>query len=217
MLIYLITSLPILSLNKELTISKASFIKNLKSSISKDKIIDFNLLVKFEESINSYKKNKNIKLHKRECYFKIYERSTNYFLLEWAKNSLNLEEAITGLMCKYMKLPKEEAVQFFYNRFDSTSQIILNNYEKLDLGLSKKFSWFTTLVNIINNKKLEDVEKNIDLLRLNIINAIKIDNMFSVETLLSYYLKLSILERQASFNKNAGKIKLEKILNSINI
>ena len=40
MLIYLITSLPILSLNKELTISKASFIKNLKSSISKDKIID---------------------------------------------------------------------------------------------------------------------------------------------------------------------------------
>ncbi len=217
MLIYLITSLPILSLNKELTISKASFIKNLKSSISKDKIIDFNLLVKFEESINSYKKNKNIKLHKRECYFEIYERSTNYFLLEWAKNSLNLEEAITGLMCKYMKLPKEEAVQFFYNRFDSTSQIILNNYEKLDLGLSKKFSWFTTLVNIINNKKLEDVEKNIDLLRLNIINAIKIDNMFSVETLLSYYLKLSILERQASFNKNAGKIKLEKILNSINI
>lgn len=220
MLVYLITSLPILSLNKKLPISKRSFIENLNSCISKDKIIDFNLLINFEKSINSYKKiefNKNNKIHKRDCYFSIYERSTNYFLLEWAKNSLNLDEAITGLMCKFMKVQKEDVLKYFYNRFDSTSQIILNNYDKSDLGLSKKFSWFSKLVNIMENKKLEDVEKNIDLLRLNIINAIKIDNMFSIDTLLSYYLKLSILERQASFNKSAGKIKLQKILDSINI
>ena len=116
-----------------------------------------------------------------------------------------------------MGLSKDKAIHYFYNRFDSTSQIILNNYEKVDLGLSKKFSWFSSLVNIMNNKKLEELEKNIDLLRLNIINGIRIDDMFSVDTLFSYYLKLSILERQASFNKNAGKIKLQKILNSINI
>jgi len=221
MLVYLITSLPILSLNKELNISKKSFIKNLNSCFSKDKIRDFDLLVDFEKSIDLYKEMKLVnsinKFHKRDCYFNIYEKSTNYFLLEWAKNSLNLEEVITGLMCKWMNIPKEEVYKHFYNRFDSTSQIILNNYDKSDLGLSKKFSWFSMLVSIMENKKLEDLEKNIDLLRLNIINAIKIDNIFSMDTLLSYYLKLSILERQASFNKNDGKIKLQKILDSINI
>lgn len=71
--------------------------------------------------------------------------------------------------------------------------------------------------NITKNNNLKKIEKTIDLIKLQIINSIKKNSTFSMDTILAYYLELSILERQTSLIGFDGEKNIQKILKSINI
>jgi hypothetical protein len=128
-----------------------------------------------------------------------------------------LQEIITGLLCKKNQLKKNDAKRHFENNFEPISKYILHHYSSIDLSLSKRFLWFSKLFKVISSNDLEEIERTIDSIKLYMINYLKRHSIFHVNTLLTYYLELSILERQANFNNSQGNKKIQKMLDSINI
>jgi hypothetical protein len=61
------------------------------------------------------------------------------------------------------------------------------------------------------------IQKTIDLIKLQEIDFLKPTDMFHIDTLLAYYLELSILERSFSFNRVNGRKQVQNILNSFKI
>ena len=115
------------------------------------------------------------------------------------------------------KLSKDLALDHCDRNFGLIHKCIEKNYDSPDLGLSSKFSWFSRIQKAMDMEDLEKIEKTIDLVKLHIIDSIKPYDTFHMDILLAYYLELSILERQASFNSELGKEMLEKLLNSITV
>jgi len=223
MLIYLITSLPKLYIGKTPKITKSKFIKHVYLHIPQNMLFDFNMLIDMDKQKKVYDKQITLELknkyisYARILLLNILKKTKNIFLKNWISFSIKLQEIITGLLCKKNQLKKNEARRHFENHFDPISKYILNHYNSIDLSLSKRFLWFSKLFKIIKNNDLEKIEITIDSIKLHMINYLKHHSIFHVDTLLTYYLELSILERQANFDNSQGNIKIQKILDSINI
>jgi len=230
MLIYLITSLPKLYIGEKPKISKEQLIKRVYECLPKNSLSDFNLLVQIDKEIEKSRLQSSTSpmggkdisermdnSSMRELFVKIYEKTQSNFLKLWVKYSLNIDDVLVGLLCKRYKLSKQDALKKFSNKFDSTYKIIIKNYESSNLGLSNRFSWFNKLNELIQLNDLENTEKSIDLIKLQIIDYIKPYELFHMDMLLAYYLELSILERQLSFNATSGEKMLRKMLDSITI
>jgi hypothetical protein len=209
-----------LYIGKKPVISKKQFVKRVYECFSKEALFDFSLLVKMDKNFDTYKSTFNkdplcsLSLLKTNLIY-IINNAKSVFLCTWAKYAINIEEVIVGLMCKQEYLSYPEASKHFEQYSNSTSKTILKHYNLNDLGLSKKISWFTSIKNIIDLKDLKQIEKTIDSIKFQLIDSIKTNKIFHMDVLLSYYLELSIIERQFSFNYAMGKKILQNILNSI--
>lgn len=222
MLIYLITSLPKLSINSPLLISITTLTKHIYETLPENILYDFNLLVDMHKQELAHKKSL-IKLDKfddntsfkRSLLTNIQNKTRNTFLKHWTKANIDLQDVITGLLCKKKNLTKAEAKLHFSANQSSIARFIINHYEMNDLGISKRFTWFNEISSILKINDLEKVEKSIDYIKLKIIHNLKDHTIFHINTIFSYYLELSILERHFYFNHNLGKNHLKTFLDSI--
>lgn len=220
MLVYLIASLPKLYIGKHPTISKEQFIHRVYQCFSTEQLFDFSLLIKMDKHLNFYKNNLKMNTSQSQSFLRkslmyIMKNSNSTFLYTWAKCSMSIEEAIVGLTCKKEILSHSNAIKHFSDPLNPTSRTILKYYNLHDLGLSKRFSWFETIKSVIELNDLEQIEKTIDLIRFQLIDSIKTNEIFHMDFILAYYLELSILERQMSLNRSFGKKILQNILDSI--
>jgi len=222
MLIYLITSLPKLYVGRVPKISKKKFINRVYDCLTPYEFCDLNLILNFDKIIEYYstkqKKNNisNLSFIQKNLIL-IIKNTRSKFLYTWARYSLNLEEALTGIICKSNNLSHKDAQMVFQETQSEVSKTILKNYNTHDLGLSKRYKWFNELINATKSIPLANVEKSIDFIRLKLIDSLKTLDVFNIDYLLAYYLELSILERHTKFNLALGQKKLEKILESIDI
>jgi len=230
MLIYLITSLPKLYIGEKPEITKNNLIKRVYEYIPESSLHDFKLLIKLDKDIKdmrskfadmggSQHEDKTIRKNSllRSNLLYIYQNSHSNFLKLWARYSINVEDAIVGLVCKKKQLTKEHALEHCAEKFSLIHKSIARDYDSPDLGLSNRFSWFSKIQKVIDVEDFKKIEKTIDLVKLHIIDSIKPYDIFHMDILLAYYLELSILERQSSFDSDLGKKMLQKLLNSITV
>lgn len=147
----------------------------------------------------------------RKWYENLNKKTNSCFLKNWARLSLNLEEALCGLTCKAMNVSKESFLKQLDGNFDSTAKTIAKNYNQQDLGLSNRHSWFNEVKNLIFDKNFKKSEIALNSIKWDLIAALESIEVFSADALFAYYLKLKIIEREACFDYNSG----EKILNDI--
>jgi hypothetical protein len=220
MLIYLITSLPRLYIGKHPMISKKEFVQRVQQCFSTDQLFDFLLLTKIDDHMKTKLDKDNYTNSEGHSFLKehlsyIMKNSRSNFLYLWAKRSIDIEESIVGLLCKKNRLSQKDILKHSSDQLGSTAKIMLKYYDSSDLGLSKRFSWFNRVSEIIKLDDLEKIEKTLDLVRLQLIDSIKTNEIFHMDVLLAYYLELSILERQSSFNRSFGEKMLQNLLDSI--
>jgi hypothetical protein len=84
-----------------------------------------------------------------------------------------------------------------------------------DFGLSSEIDYIEKLISILESKNLLDREKNIDLLKWDYLDELITFHYFSIEVVLSYMIKLFIVDRWMKLDEETGKQLFEKFLNDL--
>lgn len=156
----------------------------------------------------------------RRYWLRLTQESRSEFARAYANFYVNLEEALTGLRCQREELPRAEFLEQMSGHFDasssdvldSSSRVIIEHYEKPNLGLGERFSWWPQLLDAVNHKDRVEGERIIHRMRFAAIEQFKGIATFSIDVVLATYFQLRIVEREAAWDHPKGLQTLEQIL-----
>lgn len=149
------------------------------------------------------------------CYYDFITAHENDFIREWMTFDLNLRNVLAGLNSR--KLEESGwagATQFSRERSiicrNEVAELILKSTAP-DFSLASRFAWVEKLLSF-NRETVVEYEKNIDLLRWEMLDALTTFSCFQIETLLAFYIKLGMVERWQELAPETGKAALDKLL-----
>jgi hypothetical protein len=147
----------------------------------------------------------------RRCYQHYYDHGGR-FLRGWARFAVDLEEVMSALVMQQEHLSADHLAAQMEGRFDSSSAVIARHHHQPDLGLGRRFPWMPIVVEALAHPDRGTGERMLDRLRLSQLDALMGTELFSVETVLGSYLRLTLLERHASWDADVGAERLASLL-----
>ncbi len=145
-----------------------------------------------------------------QLYYDFILKSKNEFVSEWFEMELNFKNIFSALNCRKHELPIEgELIEF-----NHVSEAITKSSSR-DFGLSAEYPYIDQLLSIFEIEDLLQREKAIDMLKWNWLDEGTFFNYFTVEKLISYYIKLQMIERWISLDPETGKEMFEKLINDL--
>ncbi len=148
----------------------------------------------------------------RRHYFELTREAQTEFLRGWANFRVDIGEISTAALAKQQGLSRDAFLEQMLGSFDASAPLILRHWEEPDLGLGRRFSWLPTVMAALADDDLMAMSRTLDDVAWDKIESMQPLELFSVETLLATYLKLRILEREASWDAEAGAEVLARIL-----
>jgi hypothetical protein len=149
----------------------------------------------------------------RRCYQHFYAHG-GPFLRGWARFAVDLEEVLAGLVLQQEDLSADDVAAQMEGHLDSSAAVIARHLQKPDLGLGRRFPWIPSVVEALNHTDRVAGERKLDRLRLSTIDELMGTDLFSVETVLGSYLRLTLLERHASWSAEEGDARLRALLDA---
>lgn len=151
-----------------------------------------------------------------------YEEMTqheNQFYRQWFTFDLNLRNVLAGLNCRQFSQQHDPSTeQFTLSRKillrNETAESILKSSAP-DFSLTQQNPWVERIVSS-SQASLVELEKNIDLLRWEMLDILTTFSYFHIETILSFCIKLRMVERWQELEPDSGKEKLETLLAELN-
>ncbi len=132
-------------------------------------------------------------------YYEYAMKSDNAFLRKWFEFNLNVNNLLTGIACRK-------------HGFDPKTYIIGNNEvanairysNSRDFGVSGLFDNYEVVFRISEETDLLDREKKIDALKWTWLDENTFFNYFSVEKILSFVIKIEMIERWKMLSVEKG-------------
>lgn len=144
-----------------------------------------------------------------EAYFKEAKKTGNTFLSEWMEFELNLKNILLLLSNRKQSLPFSQ----FIIEANEIAAMIKEN-PAADFSTQPSIDFMNAVVKIMETENLVEREKKIDLLRWKKLEEITFFNYFTIEAILSFVIKLTIIERWTILKQEKEKEFLSSILNS---
>ena len=136
--------------------------------------------------------------------------SKNDFLKEWFELEVNIKNILSALTCKKHDMPlKKEIIG------TNTVSDLLKKNTTDDFGLQGELEYMDNLIRIFDDKNLAEREKNIDLLKLDILEERSFFNYFSIEKIIAFVVKLSLVERWLILDRKTGEEMFNKLLKNL--
>lgn len=133
-------------------------------------------------------------------YYDYMIASGNKFVSRYAEFSMNLKNLVTALNCRKYGLPIEKEV-IGENDF----AVALRTVNTKDFGLSMDYPFVEKVIALMETNNLVDREKGLDMLIWNFLDEEVVFEYFSIEKVLSFMLKLIILERWSKMSSESGR------------
>ena len=165
--------------------------------------------------IASFTENKNLltkvgwEANLTENYFREAMKSGNEFLNQWIDFELNMKNLLLIMSNKKEQIPFTE----FIIEANEMAALFKQN-PSADFSTESSLGFLNQVVKIIETENIIEREKKIDLLRWKQLEEMTFFNYFTMEAVLSFIIKLMILERWAILKQEPVKISLPSILNS---
>jgi hypothetical protein len=162
----------------------------------------------FKENTNHYAEAEwETKLTER--YFKEAMKTGNKFLNQWMEFELNLKNLLLLMSNRKQPLPFSEIIM----DVNETAALMKEN-PAADFTTQPSIDFMNQVVKIIETENLIEREKKIDALRWKKLEEMTFFNYFTVEAILSFIIKLMIIERWVILKQETGKDFLPSILHS---
>jgi hypothetical protein len=145
-------------------------------------------------------------------YYEYVKDYDNEFLSDWFEFDLNLRNIVAGINIRKHKLKGEK----FYVGDNSIVQAVKKSSLR-DFGLGNDFEHIEKIITIQENDNLLERERSMDLLRWNFLDEKITFNYFTVEVLLSYIIKLKIVQRWLEMDPETGKQMFRKLIGDLEV
>ena len=132
------------------------------------------------------------------------------FLRQWFTFELNLKNALLVITAKNNEIPYDNQI---IQANKAAAKIARSNAR--DLGLTSEWPWIEKLIQITEMTDLLARERAIDLMRWDFLDEYNTFKYFSLEVLLAYYIKLSIIERWLKLDKPTGEEMFRQLLGDL--
>ncbi len=132
------------------------------------------------------------------------------FLRQWFTFELNMKNALLVITAKNNEIPYENQIILANN---AATKIARSNAR--DLGLTSEWPWIDKLLQISEMTDLLARERALDLMRWEFLDEYNTFKYFSLEVLLAYYIKLSIIERWLKLDKATGEEMFRQLLGDL--
>ena len=149
----------------------------------------------------------------------------SYFIKRWYVFERDFNNVLTAIECLKHNEPIERRETL---RIDmKMGQRLLGDYDvtqslrqskSYDYSLSGMLPWMTRVLNL-NSENILNYEKQLLLIRLEMLDELAGDDNFSLHAILAYFIKLQLLIRWSSLDETKGKNFIDnlskKIMNSV--
>lgn len=148
-------------------------------------------------------------------YYDFATGHTNEFIRQWSGFDRDCRNVLAGLNCRKIQEAGDEGRADF-----SPEKSILGTDDVADMvrrstapdfSLAARLSWVEKLLSF-NKDNLVEYEKSVDMLRWEILDELTTFTYFQIETLLAFYIKLSLVQRWQELDPDTGKETLARLL-----
>ena len=134
----------------------------------------------------------------------------NEFVRKWYEFNLDLNNILSAITARTYKLDMQKVIVG-----DNTTAQALRTSGARDWGLSQELDFFDDVVRLLDEDDLAQRERKTDLLRWRWLEENTFFNYFTVEKLFSYMVRLSMVERWSSLDKEQGQKLFRKLIGEL--
>lgn len=143
-------------------------------------------------------------------YYDYSAQISNEFLRTWFEFERNIKNILTGFSARRHKIPVENLL---IGNDTVTNAIRKSNAR--DFGLSSEFPFVEKLIQLNENSNLLEREKALDQLKWNYIDELNTFNYFSIELILGFVFKLTMVERWLKLDKKTGEEMFRRLVSDL--
>jgi hypothetical protein len=143
-------------------------------------------------------------------YYEEMTGTRNEFLKGWFTFELNLRNVMVVLSARRHNLPVEHQVIG-----NGTIAETIRKSNARDLGIGSEWHYIEKVVQIAESEDILAREKAADLLRWSFLDELNTFNYFSLEVLIAYFLKLSMIERWLQLDPATGEEMFRRLLDTL--
>jgi hypothetical protein len=143
-------------------------------------------------------------------YYKYLMKTKNKFVKNWFELELNIRNLFAALNGRKFGMAVEKDII----DINSVSEAILKSTTR-DFGLSSELYLTDQLISIFEIEDLLRREKAIDFLKWDWLEENTFFNYFTIEKLISYYIKLVMIERWMKLDPKTGKELFDRFIKDL--
>jgi len=143
-------------------------------------------------------------------YYEYAINNDNKFIASWFEFNLNLNNIFAALTARKYK---RDIAPYIVGNTEVSD--VLRSSNARDFGLSASLIYFEQLVRISDIHEIVEREKKLDLLKWDWLEEESFFNYFSVEQLFVFLMKLEMIERWISLDKETGNKLFRQLINSL--
>lgn len=137
-------------------------------------------------------------------------REENAFISSWFEFDMNLRNLTTGLNCKKYNLNIDREI---IGENDFAQSIRSSNVK--DFGLSVDYDFVEKVISLLDKDDLIEKERGLDLLKWEFLDEKTTFEYFSIEKVLSFLIKLMIIERWSKLDNESGKMVFHELVEKL--
>lgn len=142
-----------------------------------------------------------------QLYYSSANRHKNKFIAAWFGFNQTLRNLLALYTCRSLGWEPE---RYIVGDRDIEEQLLTSKAK--DFGLAEHCPYIQQMINIANERDIAKRERMIDVLRWQWLDEQTEWNVFDVESVLAYYIKLGIIERWFKLDEEQGKVVFRDIV-----
>ena len=132
------------------------------------------------------------------------------FFSQWFEMNLNIKNVLTAITCRKHDLDRSLYIIGTSDVADS-----LRNSNSRDFNVGDEIDYLPTLFRLAEDVDLVMREKKIDILKWEWLDDNTIFNVFGIENVFAYLLKVEMIERWASLDKEIGENTFRELVGAL--
>ncbi len=137
-------------------------------------------------------------------------QSGNEFVGAWYEFNLNLNNLLSGITARKYNLDIQKVIV----GQNDVAQALRTSGAR-DWGLSQELDYFDDVARLVEEDDLAQRERKVDVLRWNWLEEHTFFNYFTVERLFSFMVRLGMVERWSSLDKEEGQKLFRKLIGDL--
>ena len=171
-------------------------------------ILDFYTTIRNEQNEQKIEFNEDFLA---ALYYKYGMQCKNKFVADWFEFNLNINNILTALTCRKYGWDIKSAIV----GDNVVAETIRNSVSARDFNLKTEIDYFDTLVSISETANLLDREHRIDALKWNWLEENTFFNSFSIEKVLSFWLRCELMHRWDNLSMEEGAEIFRQMINDL--